>query len=293
LIERGWDLRDFDPRLSPQEYDRLIGNAGQFGEIDIGVEGKIKSRFIPDLDRQLKLIEVVENWTEAQLIHWLDKELFFPELSSGEREIFLTSMIGDLLDTRGMGLSQIIRKKFELRKIAENKIRNYRREARQRVYQAILFGEDSSEIIVSPDVCFSFNPDQYPYRFICSASDSFKKHYYPKVGALDDKGEEFQCAQFIDQMREVDFWVRNLERQERFSFWLQTSTDKFYPDFVCKLKDGRYLVIEYKGDHLWTNDDSKEKRRLGELWALKSGGQCIFVMPKGKDWGVMTSAINK
>jgi len=293
LIERGWDLRDFDPRLSPQEYDRLIGNAGQFGEIDIGVEGKIKSRFIPDLDRQLKLIEVVENWTEAQLIHWLDKELFFPELSSGEREIFLTSMIGDLLDTRGMGLSQIIRKKFELRKIAENKIRNYRREARQRVYQAILFGEDSSEIIVSPDVCFSFNPDQYPYRFICSASDSFKKHYYPKVGDLDDKGEEFQCAQFIDQMREVDFWVRNLERQERFSFWLQTSTDKFYPDFVCKLKDGRYLVIEYKGDHLWTNDDSKEKRRLGELWALKSGGQCIFVMPKGKDWGVMTSAINK
>jgi type III restriction enzyme len=289
LIEKGWDLSAFDPRLSSQEYNQLTGNGGQFGEIDIGAEGKIKSRFIPELDRQLKLIEVVENWTGAQLIHWLDKEIFFLELSSGEREIFLTSMIGDLLDGRGMGLSQIIRKKFELRKIVENKLRNYRREARKKVYQELLFGDSS--IVVSPAVCFSFNPDQYPYRFICPASDSFRNHYYPKIGDLDDKGEEFQCAQFIDQMKEVEFWVRNLDRQERFSFWLQTSTDKFYPDFVCKLRDGRHLVVEYKGEHLWSNDDSKEKRRLGELWALKSARQCIFVMPKGKDWEAIKSAI--
>jgi type III restriction enzyme len=84
-------------------------------------------------------------------------------------------------------------------------------------------------------------------------------------------------------MEEVGFWVRNLERQEKFSFWLQTSTDKFYPDFVCKLKDGRYLVVEYKGADRWSNDDSREKRRLGEFWALKSDGKCLFVMPKGKD----------
>ena len=38
----------------------------------------------------------------------------------------------------------------------------------------------------------------------------------------------------------------------------------------CNLKDGRYLVAEYKGADRWSNDDSKEKRRLGELWALKS-----------------------
>ena len=128
-------------------------------------------------------------------------------------------------------------------------------------------------------------------RFPCSASDSFNKHYYPKVGELESEGEEFLCAQFIDQMEEIEFWVRNLERQENFSFWLQTPTDKFYPDFVCKLKDGRYLVIEYKGADRWSNDDSKEKRRLGELWALKSGGQCLFVMPKGKDWEAIKGTV--
>lgn len=291
LLEEGWDLNGFAATLTPQEFNVLSGEGGQFGEIDVGAEGKIKSKFIPDLNRQLQLIEVVENWTDAQLIHWLDRNLPFRELSSRDKEIFLTAMVSDLLDNRSISLSQLVRKKFELLKIAEQKIKTYRHEARQKIYQALLFGEFSNGIVVSPGKCFSFHPEQYPMRFVCPASDTFNKHYYPKVGELNSEGEEFLCAQFIDQMDEVEFWVRNLERQESFSFWLQTASDKFYPDFVCKLKDGRYLVVEYKGADRWSNDDSKEKRRLGELWALKSDGRCLFVMPKGKDWGAIKALV--
>ena len=43
----------------------------------------------------------------------------------------------------------------------------------------------------------------------------------------------------------------------------------------------------YKRQHLWSNDDSKEKRDLGELWAARSGGQCLFVMPQGANFGVI------
>jgi len=43
------------------------------------------------------------------------------------------------------------------------------------------------------------------------------------------------------------------------------------------------LAVEYKGADRWSDDDSKEKRTLGELWAKRSGGTCLFVMPKGKD----------
>jgi len=291
LLEKGWDLKGFDTELTPQEFSALSAEGGQFGEIDVGVEGKIKSKFIPDLNRQLQLIEAVENWTDAQLIHWLDRNLFFIELSSQEKEIFLAEMISDLLDYRGMNLGQLVRKKFELRKIAEQKIKAYRHEARNKIYQELLFGENADQVVVWPEKCFIFHPAQYPMRFPCSASDSFTKHYYPKVGELESEGEEFLCAQFIDQMEEIEFWVRNLERQERFSFWLQTPTDKFYPDFVSKLKDGRYLVVEYKGADRWSNDDSKEKRRLGELWALKSDGRCLFVMPKGKDWEAIKAVV--
>lgn len=292
LMEEGMELESYDPCLSLEEVLLITAEKGQFGEIDIGHEGKVRSKFIPELNRQLQLIQGVENWTEAQFIHWLDYNLReFIELTPDEKEGFLAVMIGDLLDKRDIALSQLVRKRFILRRIAEEKLKGYRRNTRARVHQELLFDENA-DIVVTSDRAFAYGAE-YPMRFVCPSSDAFSKHYYPKVGDLEDKGEEFVCAQFIDQMEEVEFWVRNLDRQPALSFWLQTSTDKFYPDFVCKLKDGRHLVVEYKGADRWSNDDSKEKRRLGELWALKSNGTCLFVMPKGKDWGAIESAIQE
>jgi len=65
----------------------------------------------------------------------------------------------------------------------------------------------------------------------------------------------------------------------------------FYPDFVAELTDGRILVVESKGEHFWSNDDSREKLALGELWAQRSGGRCVFVMPKGRDFAAITRAV--
>jgi hypothetical protein len=78
----------------------------------------------------------------------------------------------------------------------------------------------------------------------------------------------------------VKFWVRNLSRKVT-SFRLQTSKDWFYPDFLCQLNDGRVLVVEYKGEHLFA--DAEEKRAVGAVWESRSGGKCLFVMPEGKD----------
>jgi type III restriction enzyme len=92
--------------------------------------------------------------------------------------------------------------------------------------------------------------------------------------------EEAECAAIIDSMRDVLCWVRNVERQPH-SFWLQTATDKFYPDFVAKLRNGKHLVVEYKGAHLM-GPDTDEKRALGELWEARSNGECSFRLV-GKD----------
>jgi len=83
---------------------------------------------------------------------------------------------------------------------------------------------------------------------------------------------------------------RNLVRSDS-SFWLQTSSDKFYPDFVAILKDGRFLVLEYKNKRDWDLPDSEEKRAVGELWADRSKGACLFVMPKGTDRGAISRAV--
>ena len=89
--------------------------------------------------------------------------------------------------------------------------------------------------------------------------------------------EEFECAQFLDSKAQgIKLWVRNLSKRPT-SFRLQTSTDWFYPDFVCQLEDGRILVVEYKGEHLMA--DAQEKRDIGNLWAARSNGRCLFAMP--------------
>ena len=63
------------------------------------------------------------------------------------------------------------------------------------------------------------------------------------------------------------------------SFWLPTATDKFYPDFVAQLDDGRILVVEYKGALLAGSgvEDTDEKRAIGLLWE-RSDGKGLFVM---------------
>jgi type III restriction enzyme len=105
------------------------------------------------------------------------------------------------------------------------------------------------------------------------------------------EGEEFQCAQLLDNHPKVKRWVRNLEGRAQHAFWLQTSTDRFYPDFVCELFDGRYLVAEYKGFDRWSDDDSKEKRAIGQVWEEKSDDHCLFVMPKGPDWNAILAKL--
>lgn len=91
-------------------------------------------------------------------------------------------------------------------------------------------------------------------------------------------GEETACAIELDRLDVVKRWVRNLERQPGASFWLPTSTDWFYPDFVAELEDGRLFAMEYKGGDRYSNDDSKEKRDIGMVWAAASDGRCVFAM---------------
>lgn len=60
--------------------------------------------------------------------------------------------------------------------------------------------------------------------------------------------DEVDGAISINSLPEVKHWVENLPGlgRETTSFWLQTATGKFYPDFVCQLQGGRSLVSNIK-----------------------------------------------
>lgn len=106
------------------------------------------------------------------------------------------------------------------------------------------------------------------------------------IGDLQEAGSrqtahEYHCAIALDGLPQVRHWVRNLPRFPEFSFWLPTASDRFYPDFVAELEDGRLLVVEYKGEGYKTSDDAVEKQRVGELWARLSGN--LFLLAVERD----------
>ena len=79
-----------------------------------------------------------------------------------------------------------------------------------------------------------------------------------RVPAFDGKedGEEMQCAQALDRLPGLKYWIRN----------------------VARLDDGRRLVVEYKGGLTAEGSDTDEKRAAGALWERKSGGRGLFIV---------------
>lgn len=146
--------------------------------------------------------------------------------------------------------------------------------ARQHAFKDLLEGDE-----LAIGHAFRFDSERYPCK-PDKNSLNFKKHFYKKVHEMNN--EELECALFIDSLDEVDMWVRNIEMQPQLAFWLQTSTDRFYPDFVVKLKDGRIFAIEYKGEHIMESSDSIEKRRVGDVWAKVTDN--LFAMVGRSDY---------
>lgn len=283
FLETVWQLSECDAELSEEEFPSEF-YTGERGEVGLSQEGRVEIRFLGQLHQQMSFLAPDDNWDAAQLANWLDRTIKHRDILQRESLPFLQRLVKHLIEERNIPIAVLIRNKYALKDAAEKKIDSHRQNVHQATYENFLLPEWATPVVVSPDHCFSFDPHGYPCNTRYTGHYQFRKHYYQHVGDLKSDGEEFQCARFIDMLPQVKYWVRNLERKPLRSFWLQTSTDKFYPDFVCLLTDGRYLVVEYKGIHLWSADDASEKREIGELWEARSSGQCLFIMPRGPDF---------
>ncbi len=230
------------------------------------------------------LDDVATAQTESDLVGWLDAKLRTPLVTQVHMQRYLTVLVRNLMHESGMTLAALIRTRFQLAQAVERRIGEIRAQSVAQGFQALLEAPDA--ITASFDYSFRFEPNRYPARPpFYRGKWVFNKHYYPQIADLKSEGEEFECARLIDQHALVRHWVRNVPQQEKFSFWLPTSTDYFYPDFVCELTDGRVFVVEYKGAFL-DNPDTAEKQRIGDLWARTSGGKCVFLMAYKERGGV-------
>ena len=274
-----WRLSECDSLLAEAEF-RLDSGPRTGAEIDVE-EGKVGWRsFTDDLHRQLSFLDAHAPKTEPELALWLDRAIPHPDVTQVEAGLYMKKAIADLLTKRAFTFDQLAANRFRLRDALVEKIRGLRNAFTKTTYAQMLLPECASPVVVSPELCFTFPLNQYPAPAVYQGPIRFNKHYYELPADMDK--EEAQCAAFIDSLPEVEFWVRNLVR-DQYAFWLQTSTDKFYPDFVVKLKDGRFLVVEYKGGHLESTEDTTEKETIGQLWEARSKGLCAFRLATKKD----------
>lgn len=274
----GWTLNDRAAELSAAEFS--IRETAERWEVDLYGENVGYKHLDQNIQLEIGLLKL--DWTDLQLSRWLDRQCRQPDLTQTVLLEFCRKLVAFLVETRRLALNDLVRFKYQLAKAVQQKIAAYRREAYAAGYQDCLFGPQAHVETGFADG-FAFDKRPYPAAWFYKGPYRFQKHFFGGIGELDSKGEEFECARSIDTLPQVKHWVRNLAIRPQTSFWLPTSTDRFYPDFVAELQDRRILVIEYKGEHLADTQDTKEKRNVGQLWAEKSNGTGLFLMAEKRD----------
>lgn len=125
---------------------------------------------------------------------------------------------------------------------------------------------DVDRIVVQP----SFN---FPEIITPSANaPSLPKSLYGTEASMGNF--EGRVINDIANLESVQWWHRNLSRGKGFRI---NGFINHYPDFILKMKSGRIIALETKGDDR-DNTDSEMKLKLGKLWESKSGGNFKYMM---------------
>lgn len=98
------------------------------------------------------------------------------------------------------------------------------------------------------------------------------KGLYEEEGDVNDF--EYKVINAVSALDSVLFWHRNLERGAGFYI---NGYINHYPDFIVRMKSGKTILIEAKGDDR-DNSDTRAKIDLGRTWASKAGDQYRYFM---------------
>lgn len=287
-----WRLADRIATLTAEEFTPSAGMS-RVGVVDVTKAGDVtytagEVQYLKELRGQMLLHEARGPKTLPQLVAWLDRAIYNRWVTPGDKAQFLTRVVRHLIEERDIALEDVLASRFTLVDRAADLIERHRKEAAKTQYDMLLLPEAVTPLVVDPKMLFSFKGRQYPAPAWYTPGVVFKHHYHPKPA--DMNGDEAKCAAEIDKCPAVEHWIRNLTRHD-CAFWLQTSTDKFYPDFVALRKDGRVAAVEFKAFKDVSNDDSKEKKAIGEVWEARSGDSCRFAMVTEKDYQAVVPSL--
>jgi type III restriction enzyme len=291
-VDGQWEIASEQWYLNPKDWN-LLSYPAELSETEFSIKDEADTWLIDVEGRRVvykylntmvfDVGDIQTGWTINDLSHDLETKIRPAYVQQPVLLEFIRRTLEYLVEKRKIPLADLVRTRYILANELGKKIQACFNDTKAKAYQTSLFAPEAA-VETNYEVAFSYPEDHFLYaaNWYYSGSYLWSKNYYPLVGELESAGEEFDCAQALDRNMAVHCWVRNLAKNER-SFRLPTSTDYFYPDFVALLNDGRVLVVEYKGKPYETNDDSKEKINISELWEKKSAGKGLFLFAVKQD----------
>lgn len=125
---------------------------------------------------------------------------------------------------------------------------------------------DLDKIVLEPNFAF-------PETIIPSANaPALPKSLYSTEASMGQF--EAKVIDAIANLESVEWWHRNLSRGKGFRI---NGFLNHYPDFILRLKSGKVVALETKGDDR-DNSDSERKLKLGKQWQAKTGGSHHYMM---------------
>ena len=86
-------------------------------------------------------------------------------------------------------------------------------------------------------------------------------------------GFELKVIEKVASLPNVKWWHRNMSTEFYINGYLN-----HYPDFMIMTNSGKIVMIETKGEHLTSNDESRAKAELGKIWQALAGKKYRYYM---------------
>lgn len=264
-----FDLKLAKESVDLDEFDIRAESAGAI--VDISKSGW-KTASLDEAIAARALLDVPIKVTRERVVSWFDRSIPHPEVDIRQSLTWLGLVVDGLLAS-GMTLSQIWAERIRIRDHAAKLMRTHIKREFSRAAQGFLFDPPDEGLRVDAAFGHVF-PERYDIPARYEGDFEYERHLYKEaIGPMNK--EEAQFAFDLDRHENVDVWVRNVERVKG-SFWLPTSSDRFYPDFVALLKDKRFAIYEWKSERDRENPDTLEKEKIGKVYEERSDGLCLF-----------------
>lgn len=250
-------------------FEELVGEdfqlVSQNAEFDFEIHYDSDGRAIIDIqdDNQwhkgkqqiLRLTYEDKNFSEHELIQWLDKKLRFTMIKKSDKVEFIEKAIKHQLEQKSLATLAVNRFLLleRLRQIITDILVKH---ARERLDQLI------TQEKISVNTYESFHKTIILKQEI---PQEFNKNYYEKIDKLNQEEKSFLERLDLDSLPNIKFWIRNREKQDPF-YMQGWKKNKFYPDFVAVTEKGNIIALEWKGEDRISNEDTEYKTKIGQMW---------------------------